>query len=131
MDRLRGLWRGKRTQNDEWVEGYLIQDKNADFICTITSYYPVSFKPNLKITSVDTSTLGECTGLHDGNGKPIFEDDICTVDDETGVVRYDEESAIFIIDFDYHIMDFYNDVFGWDVEVIGNIHDNPELLSGK
>lgn len=134
MDSLRGIWRGKRLDNNEWVNGYLIRDKHESFICNITSYYPVSFKPHIVAVHVDTETLGECIGLCDYNGTSIFEGDICTVamsniaEDEYGVVKYDESEAVFVVDFGTYTINFCNNVNGYAVEIIGNIHDNPELL---
>lgn len=90
----------------------------------------------VNIAPVDPSTLGECTGLRDKNGKLIFEGDICIVstpniaDDEFGVVKYDDDEAVFIIDFGTYTINFCDNINASAVEIIGNIHDNPELLKG-
>lgn len=124
---LRGIWRGKRVDNGVWVKGLLVkmwgeahlQDKENEN-CMI---------------QVDPETLGECTGLPDKNVKPIFEGDLCTVTaphfniiNEIGVVKYDKQRAMFIIVFGKFMCDFSNIEL---IEVIGNIHDNPELLKGR
>lgn len=126
---LRGLWRGKLKYNvkpykkGEWVEGHFtrLDDNNAAIIPHIYGYGEVE---------VEEDTLGECTSSRDENGKPIFEGDICAVDDKIGVVRYDEEAAAFILDCDVQHLTFFYDINSSDVEVVGNIYDNPELLKG-
>ena len=89
---------------------------------------------------VHTDTLGQYTGLKDKNGKRIFEGDIVTQnwydhdepsDDSFGEVVFCE------YDCSFSVMDIQKDgivplgrchAYHWEAEVIGNIHDNPELL---
>lgn len=127
MNETRGLWRGKRFYNGEWALGCLIRDSSKAMIVVLDN------KTNrMSGTAVDPSTLGECTGLTDKNGKLIFEGDIVKVGNYTGnlkieygVVRYDNKSAVFFVK--YSNMENYLDEED-EMEVIGNIHDNPELL---
>ncbi len=84
---------------------------------------------------VDPETVGEYTGLTDRNGNRIFEGDILNVvtsihgDEEIGVVTWDTDAARFVVSKDNNIIAiFENGRAGLDMEVIGNIHDNPELL---
>lgn len=140
MNETRGLWRGKRklfhnyeTGQDvlEWAFGCLVRSSNKTMIFVFDEK-----TTQMSGTEVNPSTLGECTGIPDKNKKLIFEWDICTVatsniaDDEYGVVRFDENEAVFVIDFGTYTINFCNNVNGSSVEVIGNIHDNPELLKG-
>lgn len=133
MDNLRGLWRGKRLDNSEWVEGYLIRPEFNPSTAYI-GYLFATDDHDLDVVQVDPSTLGECSCVLDTNGKPIFEWDICTVemsniaDDEYGVVKFDENEAVFVIDFGTYTINFCDNVNGSAVEVIGNIHDNPVWL---
>ncbi len=60
MNNLRGLWRGKRVDNGEWVKGYLIK---------MWGKYHLQDQENENlVVEVDPETLGECTGLTDKNG---------------------------------------------------------------
>lgn len=120
MEESRGLWRGKRLNNGEWALGCLIRDSSKAMIVVLDD------KTNrMSGTAVDPSTLGECTGLTDKNGQLIFEGDIIDHRGERYVIKYLEKymrfsptnhRAIFSV-FDYT-----------QSKIIGNIHDNPELL---
>ena len=128
------LFRGKRTDNGEWVYGDLIQ--NVD--CLKIREQKKSIKKIAKSYEVDLETVGQLTGLCDKNGKKIFEGDIVLIKDFTHgvalnyeqstskwVVKWYEKTARFSID--------YMNVLPYDFtksEVIGNIYDNPELLEG-
>lgn len=128
----RGLWRGKCVDNNnEWVEGDLSRINSVDnyFIEGIRSKWP---------WRVDPSTLGECTGLLDKNGKLIFEGDIVKIDKATirgfegkyGIVEWLSGDAAFALVFRHQWLFFNEHISLDDCEVIGNIHDNPELLKG-
>lgn len=128
------LFRGKRADNGEWVEGFLLKECNHS---TCSWNLAIEYKTKRSgvfeydVVEIDPCTVGRCTGLTDKNGtKKIFEGDIVKLflDDgiETGVIRYSEITFRFT---------FYEDnVYGYGFdntcvfEVIGNIYDNPELL---
>lgn len=121
------LFRGKRTDNGEWVYGDLSQHKNGKkFIkCgNATQSYEVI-----------PETIGQYTGLTDKNGKKIFEGDIIKTN------KFSEPNKQYIVKFDFQLgafigQDKYNMYFvtfdgdSDQFEIIGNIHDNPELLKG-
>lgn len=129
----RYLFRGKRIDNGEWVEGYLSYP-----FCTEKgneSYYFYA-KDSLGFFCrcvVDASTICQCTGLKDKNGKLIWENDIANCMDAEccGYISWNESEAGFYFDVlledgrfeEEHIYD-YQDC----MEVIGNMIDNPELL---
>lgn len=77
-------------------------------------------------SDVDPKTVGQYTNLNDKNGKKIFDGDRCWNDyeEDYGIVSFDEGKFIFTFD------NVYVDLFevADDLEVVGNIHDNPELL---
>lgn len=96
---------------------------------------------NLKGWSIDEKYLMQSTGLKDKNGKEIFEGDIVKFsdcDDEVYItpVVWDKNYACFgvsfsggyPISFDY-LEEFYTELK--DIEVVGNIYENPELLEGE
>ena len=137
------LFRGKRLYNGEWVEGYYAGEP-----CTKNTYncgYILENKKDLfakRACLVDSRTVGQYTGLTDKNGKKIFEGDILKIihkyqspfDDDTkeytdittDVVFFDDEGLCF----SYGKSPFLCvvDNVTAEYEVIGNIHDNPEML---
>ena len=128
------LFRGKRVDNGEWVEGYFCADAieqlygcNTGMDGFIRRFNPEIHKSNM--FEVDRETVGQFTGLTDRNGVKIFEGDIVKYfDDWIGKVGYDSYSALFAVSFVDGDYDYFGSVACGDCEVIGNIYDNPELL---
>ena len=118
------LFRGKRTDCGEWVEGDLIQAFRGNQLsaCSIMPHTPTAY-----CWKVDPETIGQYTGLTDKSGKKIFEGDIVRYEDDIGYVIYNGDAARFLVDSPnrYISMDYSS-----EFEVIGNIHDDPELLEG-
>ena len=123
------LFRGKRADNGVWVEGADIMHKTVRGELCIADV-------GTDWVSVIHETVGQYTGLKDKNGKKIFEGDIVTnmLNCDVGIVFYDDELCGF-----YKTSTRYSGVFGCGIlimcgqeeyEIIGNIHDNPELLEG-
>lgn len=137
------LFRGKRKDDGEWVEGYLFCTWSKAYILWGTT----NGIPNM--VEVNPKTVGQYTGLHDKNGKRIFEGDIlkgerypyCYEGEYNyfaEVVWFEDTPAFGLYTFknpaskvsgissgNCEYMEGFESV---DWEVIGNIHDTPELL---
>lgn len=132
------LFRGKRKDNGEWVIGYLVRGKYYLYETEIIAIFPTDtiFYPQTETSGYDmviSDTVGQWTGLCDKNGNKIFEGDIVKV--TTGLEGYKStyHSTIHRVTYDVcncGVAVFYpfdnSDMV--EVEVIGNIYDNPELL---
>ena len=127
------LFRGKRADNGEWVEGFL-----ADYIAGIKASINPEYMGVVDETNfycVDPYTVGQYTGLTDKNGKRIFEGDILTDPDypkyTTGAIYYGRTNCS-CCDGVYGFYSKENADLrnAGDLTVIGNIYDNPELLGG-
>lgn len=124
----RYLYRAKRIDNGEWTYGYLYGIWKRKYIL----WGMTNDVPNM--TEVTPSTICQCTGLSDKNGKLIWENDICiitdgTLDEEDGYFRLDWEIDRAMFEFEgTGICANFDNVSGYDCEVVGNIFDNPELL---
>lgn len=118
------LFRGKRLNNGEWVYGNLFLSDTDGGAYILAGSRIVTIDWN-----VDQSTVGQYTGLLDKNGERIFEGDVLTLDGEDGffVLEFQEDTARFVMSGDSIVVDFDN-FWSYEVEVIGNIHDNPEFL---
>lgn len=128
------LFRGKRIDDGEWAHGSLLQWPDGDsFLCCAD--YGVEF---LAKVEVEPLTVGQFTGLTDKNGTKIFEGDILrwTADDgKSGVVYVKYSGGVFGLHCAYcpgSAPDTFADfeTGGQPLEVISNVHDNPELLGG-
>ena len=121
------IFRGKRTDNGKWECGDLLSPNEFNAIPHIVYIdYLNEYGDIGEIsTPVIPETVGQYTGLTDKNGVRIFEGDIIRFEDDIGYVIYNGDDARFLVDSPnmYISMDYSN-----EFEVIGNIHDNPELL---
>ena len=134
------LFRGKRTDNGEWVYGYYTKARyylNEKEMHVIFAPDGEAF-PRCEFSDyeeVDPETVCQFTGLYDKNGRKIFEGDIikCKVHEmngyrvRRGVVEY--HGVGFIMNLDPNSWYDQKNI-SFDCEVIGNIYDNPELLEG-
>lgn len=128
------LFRGKRDDTGEWIEGDLRQDKDlGTSYISGWDYYEEDWELQREPFECEVipESVGQYTGLTDKNGTKIFEGDIVNIlteNNEIGIVKYDEGG--FEVEADGFVIDFKQNINGTDVAVIGNIYDNPELLKG-
>lgn len=129
------LFRGKRTDNGEWVKGF--------YVCVLDTHYIMTGKfdsltngiINSEAYKVDPGTVGQFTGLTDKNGVKIFEGDIIEFDHP-----YNGKSIHAVVQdgCGWNLSNFYASCFDYPgcafsegtkyMTVIGNVHDSPELL---
>ena len=108
----------------EWVFGYIYTDLGA---MKIRQFEPD--RPECNDYEVDPETVGQYTGLTDKNGKRIFEGDIVDYI-SSDVIGNPKTGTIIVEDMtDYDTMIYLN--HSDELQIIGNIHDNPELLGGE
>ena len=130
------LFRGKRVDNGEWIYGDAVQFPTHGIVRIVEQ------EPSYKDAEVDSETVGQYTGLTDKNGKKIFEADICNINIpriDGGFSRHNK-CLCFYEDGMYQFSSYsdiyfcmgngygYPDTCHQNIEVIGNIHDNPEML---
>ncbi len=137
-------FRGKRLDNGQWVYGSLLQSEidvnQLSVKCEVHERFADDF--SIKKYAVDPKTVGQWAGLKDKNGKEIYEGDIVTCKTKKGyhdiqwphkgIVEY--IGSCFTINVGRNIIDLDIDTYtpfycNEDFEIIGNIHNNPELLN--
>ena len=128
-------FRGKRVDNGEWVYGDLIHNAFDGY-----RIFPVGIKTDGNYpVEVVPETVGQFTGLHDKNGKEIYEGDKCKIKfDISKVEDYIYNSLTekeiksgereFIVESP--LFNNQPELNCDDIEVIGNIHENPEIING-
>mgnify|MGYP001556066900 CR=1 FL=1 len=145
------LFRAKRVDNGEWIEGNyvkaeLIHDEGYE-------HYIIETMRHGKTYEIDPKTLCQYTGLKDKNGNRIWENDIVSCEHEKypddnqlevypllpDPIKYKRNYAVEFINtgssYGYrlrnksiHFMLTGNVIYNHEIEVLGNIFDNPEML---
>lgn len=135
------VFRGKRLDNGQWIYGDLRQFSGRS--------WGIHDRESRRTFRVDPATVGEFTGVADKNGVKVFEGDIISI---PFPILFEEDrdpwepnctcylNAEVFFSEEYHgwcvrFLDGYDDEWLWEYdeyehEVIGNIYDNPELVSG-
>lgn len=142
-------FRGKSI--DEWVYGMLCKVNEGDTEHGEPIKYKIQTEEKeygeyVQCFITDEKTIGQYTGLHDKNGKEIYEGDIVLYKDwemayegggndsfiNKGIVEYCEDNCCYNVT-ERQTVDITDVLYrdNEDLEVIGNIYDNPELLEGE
>lgn len=131
----RYLFKAKRPDNGEWVVGYIVR---YGYTGKEKYYIVPGYASDLYAMEIDQNTICQCTGLKDKNGKLIWENDI--VRDKEGNCHkafwqnnYYQFSWICVKSDIFQIGTKW-DLYIWrsfEIAVIGNIFDNPELLESE
>lgn len=125
------LFRGKRSDTGDWVQGFYIQKPNPfsedgkPIRHCIIDLPPFGY-------DVDPETVGQFTGLCDKNGNRIFEGDVVVIETDC-IPSFMLNRYVFVWDDDQTAYKLLKDNTIYDLpmgrmEIIGNIYDNPELL---
>lgn len=137
----RYLFKAKRKDNGEWIQGNLITDETDDLKCFIGYIMGTDedgIPHDIDVVLVDPDTICQCTGLKDKNGNLICENDIVAYWDSystesglaeadcIGKVVWDDETISFQVTNRLSAESY--EVLGDECSVIGNVFDNPELL---
>ena len=132
-------FRGQQINTKKWIHGYLYREKGLYLICENIRY--AEKEPIL------LDTVGQFTGLHDKNGKEIYEGDAWEDEDGYYIIVWDEKEAGFLVDtygFEEWLGEGGQECYGNKIEFISrepidyfdfskieitkNIYDNPDLL---
>ena len=123
-------FRGKSILTDEWLYGDLVHSADKKRTAIL-----VNDKDSYDECEVDSETIGQFTGLYDAHGKEIYEGDILKwkADDLLYAVIFNWGMFYASVEvcnqgiyggFPLHALEDGN---GKDIEIVGNIYDNPEL----
>lgn len=131
------LFRGKRVDNGEWTYGYYCPKPYSHFPCEATIFPSETIDRDWHGERVDPDTVGRFTGLTDRNGVKIFEGDIIKHTQvylhgkvkSFGYVKWSTAYACWLAGgYTNGRADMFLGDQSYKLEVLGNIHDNPELL---
>ena len=136
------LFKAKRIDNGEWIEGHYAECRGETFIGIDTSsMFEIFCPPVIRWFKVSSETLCQFTGLYDKNGNKIWENDIVNHNGEYATVKFgtycssfDCESYNLGFYVDFPEETFYRKELGYwrrKAEIAGNVFDNPELLQEK
>lgn len=129
------LFRGKRVDNGEWVEGFYVVIAGENHYIFTGRIDLTQGSIGCEYFKVDSKTVCRYTGLTDKNGVKIFEGDIVTYNKEYGG-KTREKGTVYWCDGAFWVENVQDEedcgllgaLVKYQLEVIGNVHDNFELL---
>lgn len=128
------LFRGKRTDNCEWAYGAPTKDNHGEMVMVESTFECEEYNcRGANCLYVDENTVGQYTGLTDKNGTKIFEGDIVTMPRYARYGSGKHKSVVYFKNGKFAVNGSnynFKDICPRNIEVIGNIYDNPEMLKG-
>ena len=128
-------FRARRVDDGRWAYGYYVHTPittefscDGQFLDSVGNGRPCIIQ-NSCAHEIDPSTLGQYTGLRDKNGKEIYEGDILRGTGIDEKIRVWKAVSLHYFHHWQHTEDLIDE--HGDIEVIGNIYQNPELLTNR
>lgn len=136
------LFRGKQIDNNEWAEGYFIEQNTPEYHAYIVKLFEgeVTGKCidilSLDIVEVIPETVGQYTGYSDDRNNKIFDGDLIRdlkEYDDVAVVKYNDGEFVlqWTDSYDDSLSDYSYKGFLFNLLKVGNIYDNPELMEAE
>ncbi len=123
------LFKAKRKDNGEWVEGYYVYCRKRHYVLPVVNEIIGYDEREDKWIEINPDTLCQYTGLTDKNGKKIWENDIAYIRSSGlsgyGVIKYENGNLVLVDSKRKRTYSLYGE---WKIRKDGNIFDNAELL---
>ena len=123
------LFKAKRKDNGEWVEGYYVYCRKRRYILLILNKEIGFDERENEWIEIDPGTICQYTGLTDKNGRKIWENDITYIRSSGlsgyGVIKYQNGNLVLVDEKRKRTYSLYGE---WKIRKDGNIFDNAELL---
>ena len=130
-------FRGFLEIHKHWVYGNLIVDENGTKYIVDNKLFSadghhLAYEPTDEPVFIKQDTIGQYTGMKDSNEKEVYEGDIVSTDDEDeelATIEWGDDTLKFMVTHGNVCSDL-GEYYPREIEVMGNIYDNPELLGG-